>query len=164
MLVAVISDTHLPRGNRGLPERCVELITGSDAMIHAGDFVAAEVLEDLRRIGPPLHAVHGNVDDERLREALPATLDLELDGVRISVVHDAGPSKGRLVRLRELFPRADAAIYGHSHLPDHQESNRFQIFNPGSPTERRRSPGHSMGMLRLDRGRAEFEHVWLDPF
>jgi uncharacterized protein len=164
MLVAVISDTHLPRGGRRLPERCFGLIARSDAVIHGGDFIAAAVLEDRRAIGPPVHAVHGNVDDEDLRRTLPASLDLKLEGAEISVLHDAGPARGRLERLRRRFPGAGAVIYGHSHLPDLQESDGFQIFNPGSPTERRRSPGHTMGLLRIEDARAEFEHVWLNPF
>ena len=77
------------------------------------------------------------------------------------MVHDAGPAKGRLGRMRRRFPDADAVVFGHSHLPLHEEEDGFQIFNPGSPTERRRAPRHSMGLLRVDAGRPVFEHVWL---
>lgn len=77
------------------------------------------------------------------------------------VVHDAGPAKGRLARLRHRFPGADAVVFGHSHLPLHEEEDGFQIFNPGSPTERRRAPRASMGLLSHEGDELIFKHVWL---
>ena len=161
MRIAVISDTHMPKGGRRLPERCLELIAAADAVVHAGDLSTAAVLGEIETIGPPLHAVHGNVDDAELRRSLPEALEIELGGQAIAVLHDAGPAKGRLERLRLRFPGTAAAIFGHSHLPLHEEADGFQIFNPGSPTERRRAPRHSMGLLHVERGGLRFEHVWL---
>ena len=106
-------------------------------------------------------AVHGNVDDAQLRRTLPAARTVEAGGARIAMTHDAGPAKGRLRRMRRRFPRADACVFGHSHIPLHEESDGFQIFNPGSPTERRRSPHHTMGLLRVDEGGVAFELVVL---
>jgi putative phosphoesterase len=159
-LIAILADTHMPRGERRLPQRCVELIAEAEATIHAGDFFAAPVLADLRALCPRVHAVHGNVDEPALRDSLPAQLTVGVGGSQIVVIHDAGPAKGRLERLRRRFPDADAVVFGHSHLPLHQENGGFQIFNPGSPTERRRAPRASMGLLREDEG-LHFEHVWL---
>jgi uncharacterized protein len=159
MLVAVIADTHLPRGSRRLPERCTELIACSDALVHAGDFSTIEVLQQLQAIGPPVHGVQGNVDESALRRMLPAELTLSLGDKTIAVVHDAGPRRGRLERLRRRFADADAAIFGHSHMPTHDRSGDFQIFNPGSPTERRRAKRRSMGLMRISRNSIEFEHV-----
>jgi hypothetical protein len=133
----------------------------ADSIIHAGDISTLEVLQALERIGPPLHAVHGNVDGEPLRQRLPASRQLELAGWRVGVVHDAGPASGRLERLRKLFPEADAVIFGHTHLPQRERRGEFQIFNPGSPTERRRSPQRAMGLLRVTAKTIRFEHVWL---
>lgn len=161
MLVAVIADTHLPKGSRRLPDRCVELIRGADALIHAGDVSTAGELEAIRRIGPPVHAVHGNVDDAALRSSLPAELVLEFEGRGVAVVHDAGPRRGRLERLAGRFPDAEAAIFGHSHLPLHELRPGFQIFNPGSPTERRRAPSRSMGLMRISPTGVDFEPVLL---
>lgn len=161
MRIAVISDTHMPKGGRRLPERCLELIAAADAVVHAGDFSTAAVLREVEAIGPPVHAVYGNVDDAELRGALPEALELEVGGHTVAVVHDAGPAKGRLERLRLRFPDAAAAIFGHSHLPLHEEAGGFQIFNPGSPTERRRAPCHSIGLLHVEHGGLRFEHVWL---
>jgi uncharacterized protein len=107
-------------------------------------------------------AVYGNVDDAEVRAALPAVATVLAEGARIGVVHDAGPAKGRLARMRRRFPDADAVVFGHSHIPLHERApDGFQIFNPGSPTERRRAPAHTMGMLHAEAGRLEFELIAL---
>jgi putative phosphoesterase len=161
MLLAIVSDTHLPRGSRRLPERCAELIAGADAAIHAGDVSTLAALRELEALGPPVHAVRGNVDEPALRRLLPETLAVEVEGRTLAVIHDAGPARGRLERLRRDHPGADAVVFGHSHLPLHEAVDGFQIFNPGSPTERRRAPERTMGLLRADRGGLRFEHVSL---
>jgi putative phosphoesterase len=162
VLIAVLSDTHLPRGARRIPERCLEVVRGADLAIHAGDFVAESVLDELRSLGPPIVAVHGNVDCEGLRRALPRETVVDAEGASIAVVHDGGPSRGRAERLRRLFPEADAVVFGHSHLPLHETHGGVQIFNPGSPTERRRSPRHTMGLALAREGSVAFEHLALD--
>jgi putative phosphoesterase len=160
VLVAVISDTHMPRGSRELPGRCIELIAQSDAVIHAGDICTLQVLGMIERISSPVHAVRGNVDDASLQR-LPISRRLELGGWRIGLIHDAGIASGRLERLRSLFPEADGVIFGHTHRPQHESRGGFQIFNPGSPTERRRSPRRAMGLMRVSGRALRFEHVWL---
>jgi putative phosphoesterase len=163
VLIAVISDTHLPRGQRRLPEPCVEQLQRADLILHAGDISTPEVLEDIEAIGPPVKAVHGNVDSPELRARLPEAVEIRTpEGVRIAMVHDAGPSKGRLQRMRMRFPDADAVVFGHSHIPLHEQRNGFQIFNPGSPTDRRRQPTHSMGLVRAADGTVTFELITLD--
>jgi putative phosphoesterase len=162
VLIAAISDTHLPRGARRIPDACVERLRAADLIVHAGDLTAPSVLEELETIGPPVRAVHGNVDVEELRRNLPEALQIDADGTRIAVVHDAGPAPGRLERMRARFPGADAVVFGHSHIPIHEASDGFQIFNPGSPTDRRRQPHHTMGLVRAGGGRAAFEVVTLD--
>jgi predicted phosphodiesterase len=123
----------MPRGDRALPEACIARLRTADAILHAGDLTAAEVLELLESFGPPVHAVHGNVDEPELRMRLPA------------------------VRVVE----ADAVVFGHSHMPLHEEREGFHVFNPGSPTERRRAPGHTMGMATARAGSLKFELVAL---
>jgi uncharacterized protein len=160
-LIAIISDTHMPRGDRRLPRRFVELIAGADLLLHAGDFVTLDVLRELERIGPPLAGVHGNVDTAEVRQLLPAERIVEAGEARIAMLHDAGPRAGRLERMRALFgERADALVFGHSHLPLHERADDgFQIFNPGSPTERRRAPAHTMGLARVEGSTVEFELI-----
>ena len=162
MLIAVISDTHLPRGGRRLPDDCVERLSRADLILHAGDFVAPEVLALIEAIGPPVAAVHGNVDSAELRHRLPEQRVVDAEGVRIGMVHDAGPAVGRLARMRDRFPGADAVVFGHSHIPLHERGpDGFQIFNPGSPTDRRRQPVHTMGLAAVGRGGLSFELVEL---
>ena len=158
MLIAVISDTHMPRGKRRLPDAFVERIRGADLLLHAGDFMTLQVLRELERIGPPLMGVHGNVDSAELRRLLPAERVVAVEEARIAMVHDAGPAAGRLGRLRARYGEvADAVVFGHSHLPLHEQADDgFQIFNPGSPTERRRAPAHTMGLATVEGSTVEF--------
>ena len=159
MRIAILGDTHMPRGRRALPSQCLELLTTADLIAHTGDFVAAEVLEELEAIGPPVVAVHGNIDDAELRSRLPETREIDADSAVIGLIHDPGPAKSRLERLRTIFPDAGAVVFGHTHMPQHETREDFQIFNPGSPTERRRAPAHTMGVARVSGDRVEFELV-----
>jgi len=162
MLIAVVSDTHLPRGRRRLPDACIARLQTADLILHAGDFVSADALAELETLGPPVAAVHGNVDSEEVRLRLPETRVVEAGGARIGMVHDAGPARARLRRMRGRFPDAHAVVFGHSHIPLHeQDDDGFQIFNPGSPTDRRRQPRHTMGRARVEGGRVQFGMVFL---
>ena len=161
MLLAIIADTHLPKGARRLPDECVERIRAADLLIHAGDISTPEVLAEIETLGPPVVAVHGNVDSPDLQRSLPESRVVRAEGKRIAVVHDAGPAGRRLERMRLRFPDADAVVFGHSHIPLHEQADAFQIFNPGSPTERRRQPVHTMGLARVERDRLAFEIVRL---
>ncbi len=162
-VVAVISDTHLPRGSRRLPAECVERIRAADALLHAGDFVSAAFLEELRGFGRPVAGVHGNMDDAELRERLPGHVVVELGGARIGMTHDAGPQAGRAQRLVSRFPGCDAVVYGHTHVPHVGREGGMWVLNPGSPTERRRAPARSMLMLDVADGSIRPEVVELAP-
>ena len=161
MLIAILADTHLPRGSRAIPNACIERMRSADLVLHAGDLSTADVLEELRSLGPPVAAVRGNIDSAELHRVLPERQVVDAAGARIGLVHDAGPATGRLRRMRMAFPECHAVVFGHSHIPLHEEEDGFQIFNPGSPTDRRRQPRHSMGIARVTGGRVRFEHVWL---
>ena len=157
MRIALISDTHMPRGSRRLPEACVDHLKASELIIHAGDLSTRAVLDELESYAKVI-AVRGNVDAPALAAVLPETVEVDVGGQRIAVIHDAGPAKGRVDRLRRRFPDADAVVFGHSHLPLHDiAADGFQIFNPGSPTERRRAPWPSMGLAHAGHGRLTFE-------
>jgi hypothetical protein len=145
--VAVIADTHMPRGGRRLPDACIEHLRAADVILHAGDLVTEPVLEELAALGPPVHAVHGNMDDAALRERLPATLVVDVGGSSIGMTHDPGPRAGREERLAARFAGCAAVVYGHTHLPDVSRAGDLWILNPGSPTERRRAPSHTMLVL-----------------
>ena len=164
MLLAIISDTHLPRGSRRLPAACLERLRAADLILHAGDLVSLAVLDELEGLGPPVAAVHGNVDEAALRRRLPLDRIVDAAGSRIGMVHDAGPAAGRLERLRRRFPDCAAAVFGHSHIPLHQTDidSGFQILNPGSPTDRRRQPRHTMAIGQASDGMVTFGIVALD--
>jgi putative phosphoesterase len=161
MRAAVISDTHIARGRRRLPSACLERLREADLILHAGDLCERRVLDQLLELGPPVTAVQGNADSLELRNLLPAVAEVDVDGLLVVVIHDGGPARGRLVRLRREHPEADVVVFGHSHIPLHQELAGFHIFNPGSPTDRRRQPEHTMGELHFDGEEPEFEIVRL---
>lgn len=147
-----------------MPEACLARLRAADLILHCGDFAEVQVLTALEALGPPVAAVYGNVDSRELRERLPERRVVEAGGARIGMVHDAGPAKGRLERLRRAFPDADAVVFGHSHIPLHERAgDGFQIFNPGSPTDRRRQPVHTMGVGAVGSGGVLFEHLALEP-
>jgi hypothetical protein len=161
MHIALISDTHMPKGGRRLPDECVARLEAADLIIHAGDLVELEILEAIQSYAPVV-AVHGNVDSPEARAQLPETARIETGGATIAVLHDTGPARGRGRRMRARFPDADAVVFGHSHIPIHEQApDGFQLFNPGSPTERRRSPRHTMGIATIQNGKPAFELVVL---
>jgi putative phosphoesterase len=163
MLVALIADTHVRGGKPLLPKRCLDRLAASDLVVHAGDMADPAALGQLRAIGPPVVAVRGNVDDSALAALLPEVERVVVAGNIIGVIHNAGPSRGRLERMRRLFPDADAVVFGHSHVPLHETApDGFQIFNPGSPTFRRRQPRHTMGVAVIDERQITFESIVLD--
>jgi putative phosphoesterase len=154
--IAVIADTHMGRGREGrrLPPACVDAIRAADLVIHASDWSGLATVGLVRGFGTPLAGVHGNVDDAAVVAALPATEEVEVDGLRIGVVHDAGPAAGRLGRMRRRFPGTRGVVFGHSHIPLCETADDgFFILNPGSPTERRRSPRHTMAEIVTAPGR-----------
>lgn len=153
MRVVVIADTHLRRDwpRRRLPGPAVDRLATADVILHAGDITQPEHLEALRGHAE-VHAVLGNNDPE-LVGTLPETLELDLAGVRVGMIHDSGPARGRERRLRDRFPDADVVVFGHSHIPWNAAGVEGQLlFNPGSPTERRRQPHRTIGVLELGGG------------
>ncbi|HEV2758376.1 MAG TPA: metallophosphoesterase family protein [Acidimicrobiales bacterium] len=151
--VVVLADTHIRRsGTRRLPDAAYAHLERADVILHAGDILVGEVLDELGGFAP-VHAVLGNNDAE-LAGVLPETQLLELDGVRVAMIHDSGAAQGRAARMRRKFPHADVVVFGHSHIPwDDAGVDGQLLFNPGSPTERRMQPNHTLGTLDLDSGR-----------
>ena len=148
----MIGDTHLPRGARSLPEECLRRLRDAELILHTGDHSSAESLEALRALGPPVEAVYGNADEPAVRDSLPETLVIEVGGARLGMTHVPGPRNGREERLRARFPGCDAIVYGHTHMPQVESVAGVWFLNPGSPTERRRSPAWTMLELRIANG------------
>jgi putative phosphoesterase len=139
----------------------VKLVSAADLVLHAGDFVTTGFLDELRELGPPVEGVSGNMDEPALRELLPKQQVVEFGDVRIGMVHDAGPRVGREARLAARFEDCEAVVYGHTHVPQVERFQHLWILNPGSPTDRRRQPVHSMLVLSLRRPRITPELVTL---
>jgi putative phosphoesterase len=161
VLLAIIGDTHLPRGSRALPEECVRRLSAADLILHTGDHSAQSAYEELCALGPRVRAVHGNVDEPALRELLPEELVVEAGEARIGLIHDPGPRADREERLRARFRGCAAVGYGHTHVPQVELRAGVWILNPGSPTERRRSPVWTMLELRVEDGRLTPELIAL---
>jgi putative phosphoesterase len=153
--VAVLSDTHAPRFWKSCPPRVADRLRGADLILHAGDVCTVAVLEELSGYAE-VYAVRGNNDGPEIHAwGAPTTLELDLGGVQVAMVHDAGPSKGRAARMHRWFPAADLVIYGHSHIPLDLAEDGVRIFNPGSPTDKRRQPHGTMGLLDIADGKLE---------
>jgi uncharacterized protein len=152
MRVVVLSDTHGPRHWKSCPPRVAELARGADLILHAGDVCTADVLEELAQYAP-VTAVIGNNDgpDVAAWGATP-TVTLDIDGFPVAMLHDSGPSAGRLGRMRRMFPGAGLVVFGHSHIPLDESAEGTRIFNPGSPTDRRRQSHGTLGVLRIADG------------
>lgn len=131
-------------------------------ILHLGDVVAASVLDELRELGR-VEAVYGNMDEPGLQETLPQRHVVEIDGVRVGMTHIPGPRAGREARLAGWFPDCQAVVYGHTHVPQVEQYEGVWILNPGSPTERRSAPTHSMLELEIAGGHARPSLIALHP-
>lgn len=148
----LISDTHIPGRARTLPAAVLAAADAADLVIHAGDWVAASVLDELARHAEVL-GVYGNNDGPDLRARLPEIARREIDGVRFAVIHETGDAQRRHARTDAAFPDADVLVFGHSHIPwDTVSPGGLRLLNPGSPTDRRRQPHCTMMTALVDDG------------
>ena len=150
--VAVLADTHVRSGFATcLTAATYDHLADVDLILHAGDVLAADLLDELAEFAP-VHAVLGN-NDHTLVGVLPETLEVDVAGVGVGLIHDSGPSKGRAARLSRRFPQSSVVVFGHSHQPvDETGMGGQRLFNPGSPTQRRRAPTRTMGLLTCQQG------------
>ena len=148
----MLADTHAPRRWRRCPPAVAGHLRAADLILHAGDVCTAGVLDELADYAP-VRAVRGNNDGPDVAAwGAPEILELDLAGLAVAMVHDSGSAAGRCARLRRRFPAARLVIFGHSHIPLDQTGSGIRIFNPGSPTDRRRQPQATIGLLRIDDG------------
>jgi len=150
--VVVLSDTHAPRRWRSCPPQVAGHLRDADLILHAGDVCAAWVLDELAGYAP-VRAVLGNNDGPDVAAwGAPPDLELDLGGLRVAMIHDSGPAARRTARMRRQYPAADLVVFGHSHIPLDQTADGIRIFNPGSPTDRRRQPKGTIGILSIKNG------------
>lgn len=150
--IAVLSDTHAPRFWKRVPDAVAARLEGVDLILHAGDVCVASVLEELARFARVLAVLGNNDGPDVAAWGAPSTLQTEVAGVRLAMVHDSGPRAGRGARLKRTFPSADVVVFGHSHIPWNEVTDGQRAFNPGSPTDKRRQPHATMGELIVDDG------------
>jgi uncharacterized protein len=149
----LIADTHIPRRARDLPARVWDEVANADVVVHAGDWVVAELLDELEARAAQLVACWGNNDGHALRARLPERADAVLDGLHLTVVHETGAAAGREARMSRRYPDSDVLVFGHSHIPwDTTTQTGLRLLNPGSPTDRRRQPFCSYLTARIDNG------------
>jgi putative phosphoesterase len=152
----LMADTHVPHRARDLPEQLWRAVAEADVVVHAGDWVCVQLLDTLLARANRLIAVVGNNDGPSLSARLPDIATAELDGVRLAVVHETGPARGREQRCADRFPDTDVLIFGHSHIPwDTVSSTGLRLLNPGSPTDRRRQPTCSWMTAEIEDGRLD---------
>jgi putative phosphoesterase len=150
--VIVLSDTHAPRFWKSCPATVASWLRQADLILHAGDVCTASVLDELAAYAP-VRVVLGNNDTTEVAGwgALPR-LDFTIEGVPVGMIHDSGQANGRLGRMRTAFPAAELVVFGHSHIPLDDGDGRLRIFNPGSPTDKRRQPYRTLGVLEIAGG------------
>lgn len=152
MKVVVLSDTHSPRRWKSMPAAVADQLTGADVILHAGDVCTADVL-DLLSQWAPVHVVMGNNDRAEVAAwGAPETVELDLGGLSVAMIHDSGQAIGRARRMHARFPHAQLVVFGHSHIPMDVTEHGLRIFNPGSPTDRRRQPVGTVGVLQIEDG------------
>lgn len=153
MRLVLISDTHIPHRARDLPAPVWAEVESADVVIHAGDGVHADLLDELQGRSANLVACWGNNDGPALRARLPECAEVTLAGVRFTVVHETGAAKGREARMAAAYPDTDVLVFGHSHIPwDTTAACGLRLLNPGSPTDRRRQPFHTYMTAVADGG------------
>jgi uncharacterized protein len=154
MRLVLTADTHVPKRARVLPAKLLADIAAADVVVHAGDWVDSVLLDELLARSKRLIGVYGNNDGPALRARLPEIARADLAGVRLAVVHETGPAKGREARCAAAFPDTDVLVFGHSHIPwDSTTPTGLRLLNPGSPTDRRRQPICTHLTARIEAGR-----------
>ena len=159
MRLLLLSDTHLPLRATELPPQVWSLVEQADLVIHAGDWVDVATLEALQARSARLVGVAGNNDGPELHARLGEVARVEVDGLRVAVIHETGAATGRERRCDALFgPESDApadvVVFGHSHIPwDSTTAGGLRLLNPGSPTDRRRQPVGTVMTAQVSGGR-----------
>lgn len=162
MYIVVLADTHIPKKAKVIPKTMENDLKKADLIIHAGDWQVPEVAEELRKYAP-VEGVTGNVDNDKMCKLFPKKRKIEADGFFLGVTHGDGKSKTTEQRALEVFKNEaiDILIFGHSHIPVLREHDNTILFNPGSPTDKRRQKQYSYGIIETGNN-LNVKHVYFD--
>ncbi|WP_227938205.1 metallophosphoesterase family protein [Alkalihalobacillus deserti] len=163
MKIIVISDTHIPKRAKKLPEQLIVNLKQADLIIHAGDWQILEVYQELAGYGE-VQGVIGNVDGQDIQERFPEKLIIEVHPFKIGVVHGHGKKLTTERRSLDAFKgeQVDCIVFGHSHIPVIKKTDDILLFNPGSVTDKRRQPCYSYGILTIKEDTIKAEHIFFD--
>ena len=161
MKVVILGDTHMPRMAKALPPRLIDEFESADRIIHTGDWQSLEVFLALKRFAP-VDGVYGNADPPEIRDRFGREKRFSLDGTTVCLVHGDGKGKTTPLRALETFrdEQPDIILFGHSHIPYHEQHDGIVLFNPGSPTDKRRQPEFSFGILEIGHAGFALRHVF----
>lgn len=160
--ILILSDTHMPKKSKQLPDILLNELLSCELIIHAGDWQSVELYYELKQYAP-VEGVYGNTDSDEICSILKKRVLLKIEGFKIGVAHGHGMGKTTEKRSIEAFDKenVDAIIFGHSHIPIKKLHNGIILFNPGSPTDKRRQPNYSFGTLEIS-DEMTFNHVYFD--
>lgn len=159
MRIAVLSDTHLRKG-KSLPSFVWDQLNQVDMILHAGDLTNMGLLEELAFIAP-VRAVRGNCDGWDV--SLPDQDIIECGELRIGLIHGyTGKGNTTPDRAFSAFEeyKVNIIVFGHSHSPYMERRNGILLFNPGSPTDKRREEFFSFGLLEIEQGQIQAKHLY----
>lgn len=150
--MVVLSDTHAPRRWKWCPPKVAAHLRSAELILHGGDVCVAPVLDELAQYAPVVAVCGNNDGPDVVAWGAPETVEFDIEGLPVAMIHDSGQKTGRLARMRRRFPASRLVVFGHSHIPLDEQEDGFRIVNPGSPTDRRRQPHGTIGLLDVRDG------------
>jgi uncharacterized protein len=161
--ILILADTHMPKKGNALPDQIISALKeGVDFIIHAGDWSEKSVYEELS-LYAPVYGVKGNVEMDEWDKQLPDKEVLQAEEIKIAIVH-GHLGKGRTTPDRAyqscIDEEPDLIVFGHSHIPYMEKRDKIMLFNPGSPTDKRRQKKFSYGLLTIDSNDFQLQHYY----
>jgi putative phosphoesterase len=163
MRIGVVSDTHIFRAGKKLPQLLIEEFSKVDLILHLGDWVVMDVYDQLAQLAP-VDGIAGNNDGYEIIERFGEKKLLTLEGKRVGLIHGHTPYSRKGTDGNALLAfegeKVDVILFGHSHQPLMRNENGILLFNPGSPTDKRREKRYSFGLLDITQTAINAQHIF----